>query len=133
VNLIAGKLGEAALGHDESRYAGYTLADMRENLASAKETHAVFRAWLLTKEGGAHVDGEIAEGFARLEQAYATVAGDALPPAPAGWSAVDPTHEAQTSPFGVLFAAASAESDDTIDGSLAHSMDEAAGLLGIKE
>lgn len=133
VEAQAEKLGEAAAGKDESRYAGYTLGDMRANLASAKETHAIFRAWLLTKADGAHVDGEIAEGFARLDQAYAAVAGDALPETPEGWSPVDPTHAAQASPFGVLYAAASAESDDTIDGSLAHSMDEAAGLLGIGE
>jgi iron uptake system component EfeO len=136
VVLIEGqaeKLQEAAEGRDESRYAGNTLAEMRVDVAAAKATHAVFRAWLLTKTDGAHVDDEIAAAFAQLDQAYAAVAGDALPAVPAGWSPLDPSEAAAKSPFGVLFQAAGAAADDTVDGSLAHSMDEAAGLLGIHD
>jgi iron uptake system component EfeO len=125
------ELVEAGEGLDFSRYAAFSLADLRASLASAEATHAVFRDWLLTKEEGAHVDGEIAEGFARLSQAFASIEGDAIPSPPEGWSATAPTSAMQATPFGALFAAVHAESDDTTDGSLAHSMDEAAGLLGI--
>jgi iron uptake system component EfeO len=134
VLLIEGqldKLDEAAGGRDESRYAGYSLADMRANVASAAATHAVFRTWLLTRSGGAHVDGEIATGFTRIDQAYAALPGDALPAAPPGWSSAEPSGAALETPFGALFAVVREEADDTRDGSLAHSMDEAAGLLGI--
>src|SRR5262249_30435117 len=143
VRLIEGqveKVTEAGEGRDESRYAGSTLADMRSNLASARATHAVFRGWLLTKSSasagadadrlgsasaGAHVDGESAEGFARLDAAYGAIMGDGLPPAPDGWSPVASSDAASPSPFSALFDATKAESDDTTDGSLAHSMDEA--------
>jgi iron uptake system component EfeO len=125
------KMKEAGAGTDESRYAGFSLADMRANLANASATHAIFHDWLLTKPRGAHVDGEIADGFAKLDQSYAALTGDALPSAPAGWSSVDPTDAMRATPFGTLFTAVLEEADDTRDGSLAHSMDEAAEVLGI--
>jgi iron uptake system component EfeO len=133
VEAQAEKLAEAAEGHDECRYAGATLADMRANLASAKRTHALFAAWLATKAEGPHVAGEVDDGFAALEAAYAAVEGDALPPVPVGWDAERPAPASLATPYGTLFSAASAASDDTVDGSLAHSLDEAAGLLGIRD
>jgi iron uptake system component EfeO len=132
--LIEGQLAKmkaAGEGMDESRYAGFSLADLRENLAAAQENHAIFRGWLRGKDRGVHVDGEISGGFSSLSQAFAAVSGDALPEAPAGWSSVDPTEAMRATPFGAIFLAVSGAANSTVDGSLTHSMDEAADLLGI--
>jgi iron uptake system component EfeO len=126
------KLTAAGEGRAASRYAGYGLADLGANLASAKATHAIFHAWLLTRTGGEHVDGEIAAGAARLENEYAAFGSDDLPYVPAGWRAVDPSHDALETPFGQLFVEVRDEADATLDGSLAHSMGEAAALLGVE-
>jgi iron uptake system component EfeO len=131
VHIQVIKVEEAGAGKDESRYSRSTLADMRANMAAAEATHAVFRGWLLAKQGGPAVDGEVGAGFARLASAYTAVHGDGLPFAPAGWSSIAPTDTMLGSPFGALFQATSAECDDTRDGSLAHAMGEAVELLGI--
>jgi iron uptake system component EfeO len=125
------KVEEAGAGKDESRYSQTTLADMRADVAAAAATHAVFRGWLLAKQGGLTVDGQVGAGFARLESAYASVRTDSLPVAPAGWSSISPTAPMLVSPFGALFEATAAEADDTRGGSLAHAMGEAVDLLGI--
>jgi iron uptake system component EfeO len=125
------KLVAAGEGREESRYAGYTLADLSASLASVKATHEVFRPWLLTRTEGARVDAEIAAGFGRLEKEYDAFGSDALPYVPTGWSTADLTHDALETPFGQLFVVVSNEANASLAGSLAHSMDEAAGLLGI--
>jgi iron uptake system component EfeO len=125
------KIQEAGAGKDESRYAGSTLADMRANVAAAEATHAAFRGWLMAKQGGSGVDGQVAAGFALLDQAYAQVSGDGLPIPPSGWSSIAPTASMLDTPFGTLFQAAGAEADDTRDTSLAHAMGQVVGLLGI--
>ncbi len=133
LQLLAGQLKKliaAGEGRNESRYAGYTLADMNANLASVKATQEVFRPWLLTKADGARTDGLIAAGVIRLEKEYEAFGSDALPYVPTGWSTADITHDALKTPFGQLFAVVSNEANGSLDGSLAHSMGEAASLLG---
>jgi iron uptake system component EfeO len=133
VEQQVGKVTAAGQGLDESRYSDTTLADMRADVAAARATHEAYRPWLAAKPGGSAMDADVEAGFTRLDAAYAAVAGDGLPAVPPGWSAVDPTAAARAAPFGKLFAAASAASDDTQPGSLAHLMDGAAVRMGIGE
>lgn len=128
------KVAKAATGEEESRYAQYTLADMRANVAAGRLTYNAFQGWLLSKEGdAAAVDQAVLDGFERLEDAYAALPGDALPPVPDMWSSEDPTAAQLETPFGQLFSLVQRESDDTVEGSLVRSMAEAADLLGIPE
>ncbi|WP_437931531.1 imelysin family protein [Sorangium sp. So ce291] len=128
------KVAKAATGEEESRYAQYTLADMRANVEAGRLTYEAFQPWLFSKEGdAAAVDQAVLDGFQRLDQAYAALPGDALPPVPGMWSSEDPTAAQLQTPFGQLFSRVRSESDDTVEGSLASSMVQAAALLGIPE
>jgi iron uptake system component EfeO len=127
------KIDKAATGEEESRYAQYTLGDMRANVASGEETYRAFQPWLLSKGEGAEVDEKILAGFDRLDAGYAEISGDALPPVPEGWSSEAPTEEQLGTPFGRLFSLVQHESDDATDGTLVFEMTESASLLGIKE
>ncbi|MFT3768568.1 MAG: hypothetical protein QM820_24240 [Minicystis sp.] len=131
VQLQVDKMLEAGVGHDESRYAGYTLADMTANVAAVKATHTVFGPWLATKAGGAEVDGEVQQGIARLEKEYAAFGSDALPYVPTDWNAANLTQSALATPFGHLYIVVANEANGALEGSLAHAMNEAVGLLGI--
>ena len=126
------KINKAATGEEESRYAQFTLADMRANVAAGKETYAAFQGWILDK-GGASVDAEILAGFKRIDEAYAQIEGDALPPVPEGWSSEAPPAELLTStPFGRLFAVLQTEVDPEAQESLVSAMLESADLLGVE-
>ncbi|WP_437728626.1 EfeM/EfeO family lipoprotein [Sorangium sp. So ce861] len=126
------KTSKAATGEEESRYAQYTLADMRANVAAGEQTYAAFQPWLLTKGAeGAEVDQAVLAGFDRLSSAYDAIEGDALPPLPEGWSEEAPTEEQLATPFGELFALVERESDDATPGTLAYDMTRSADLLGI--
>jgi iron uptake system component EfeO len=128
------KVAKAATGEEESRYAQYTLADMRANVAAGRLTYGAFQGWLLSKEGdAAAVDQAVLDGFERIEEAYAALPGDALPPVPDMWSSEAPTAEQIETPFGQLFSLVQRESDDTVEGSLVRSMIDAADLLDIPE
>ncbi|KYG04523.1 hypothetical protein BE21_46365 [Sorangium cellulosum] len=126
------KTSKAATGEEESRYAQYTLADMRANVAAGEQTYAAFQPWLLTKGAeGAEVDKAVLAGFDRLSSAYDAIEGDALPPLPDEWSEEAPTEEQLATPFGKLFSLVERESDDATPGTLAYDMTRSADLLGI--
>lgn len=125
------KINKAATGEEESRYAQYTLADMRANVAAARETYNAFRDWLLTKKDGDLKDKEITDAFAKLDEAYAKISGDNLPAVPEGWSSDHPTEMQLATPFGALFTLVRFQSDPKEDGSLVYRMNESADMLGI--
>ncbi|MGZ3456999.1 MAG: imelysin family protein [Archangium sp.] len=121
----------AASGEEESRYAQYTLADMRVNVEAGVSIYAAFKPWLLEQKGGADLDAKIAAGFKRVQDQYATLSGDALPPVPATWDSETPSAQDAATPFGQLYQTLQVESDPAHDGSLVSSMNAAADLLGI--
>jgi len=126
------KIGKAATGEEESRYAQFTLADMRANIAAARTTYNAFQPWLLTKKGGDALDAKILDGFAKLEASYAKLPGDALPEVPAGWKKDAPDAASLATPFGALYRVIQFESDPKQEGSLVFEMSASATLLGIK-
>lgn len=134
---VIGSMGEqiekadlSRTGADESRYAQYTLADMRTNVSAGKKTFQAFKPWLKSKKADAQIAG-IEAGFARVDAAYQMLEGDALPPVPATWSSLMPTAEDLETPFGKLWAALAAETDEEDPTSLVSEMNAAAEALGI--
>ena len=127
------KIRLAAEGQDESRYAQHTLADMRANLDGSKNTYAGFSAWLKTKDGGTALDQDIQARFASVTTLYATVSGDALPAVPAGFMLDAPTAAQLATPYGVIFAGLTTQSDPANPDSLVSKMTAAADLLGIPQ
>jgi iron uptake system component EfeO len=125
------KADKAASGEEESRYAQYTLADMRANVEAGIYTYNAFKPWLLSLEGGKALDTKIATGFKRIQDHYATLPGDALPEVPAQWSSQQPSAQDLATPFGQLYQLLSDESDPDLDTSLVSSMEASADLLGI--
>lgn len=125
------KVNKAATGEEESRYAEFTLTDMRENVAGGRATYGAFQKWLLAKEGGAAFDAKIVAGLDRIEAKYMALEGDALPPVPESWSSEAPTDEQLATPFGELFELLEAESDAERESSLVYVMLQSADLLGI--
>ncbi|MFT3770562.1 MAG: EfeM/EfeO family lipoprotein [Minicystis sp.] len=124
------KVVKAATGEEESRYAQFTLADMRANVAAGKATYAAFRDWLLIKEGGDAVDQAVEQGFAALDAGYAAISGDSLPPVPEGWSSEAPSAELLETPFGKLFVIVQGQAELDTQGSLVSSMTKAEQMLG---
>ncbi len=114
---------------EESRYANFTLADMRENVEGGRQIYAAFAPWItsLGPEAKAEHDAVLA-GFTRLDAAYAKLSGDALPEVPATWTTPPSATDAAT-PFGQLFSSLTAEADEKRDGSLVHSMGAVADRL----
>jgi iron uptake system component EfeO len=125
------KVEKAATGEEESRYAQFTLADMRANVAAAEAIYGAFQPWLRTKEGGAQTDDKIKAALAKLKEGYAKLSGDALPAVPAGWSSENPTSEQLMTPFGTLWTLVRFQSDPAQDGSLVFAMSEAGDILGL--
>lgn len=126
------KVEKAATGEEESRYAQYTLADMRANIAAGRTTYLAFQEWLLTKGGDAgKTDQRILEGFTRIEDALKENTSDALPAVPEAWSSDMPTAEQLNTPFGQLFSIIRNESNGESEGSLAYDMNLSADTLGI--
>lgn len=125
------KANKAASGEEESRYAQFTLADMRANVEAGVSIYAAFQPWLQEKDGGEALDAKITAGFQRLQQHYAALSGDALPEVPATWSSSNPSAQDLATPFGQLYQGLTAEAEPQQDGSLVHSMNAAADLLGI--
>lgn len=126
------KVLKAATGEEESRYASFTLADMRANVAAGKKTYEAFKEWLLSKEGGAELDGAVTDGFAALDEGYAAISGDSLPNVPEGWSSENPSSEQLATPFGKLFVVVQDEADPDRKGSLVNAMKTAGEALGFK-
>jgi iron uptake system component EfeO len=128
------KIDLAATGEEESRYAQFTLADMRANVAAGEMTYKAFQPWLLdkTEEGGPSVDAEILAGFGRLNAAYSAISGDALPPLPEGWSSAAPPPAALETPFGKLFVSVRAEAEAERESSLVSAMLKSATILAVE-
>ena len=125
------KVELAATGEEESRYARHTLADMRANVAGARRIFEAFRPWLAASPDGLAAATQVEDGLTRLESAYAVVSGDALPPLPAGWSALAPSAEALATPFGRLYAAVKAEADEESPASLGAALAQAARAMNL--
>jgi iron uptake system component EfeO len=126
------KIGKAATGEEESRYAQFTLADMRANIAAARTTYDAFEPWLATKKGGTELDAKIKESFGKLTASYDKLPGDALPDVPEGWTSDNPSAAALATPFGELYKVIQFESDPKKEGSLVFEMNTSASLLGVK-
>lgn len=125
------KVGLAASGEAESRYANHTLGDMRANLAGGRQIFALFEPWLVTKPDGLSLVMEIQAAFDRVEAAYGAIEGDGLPPVPAGWNPVSPSPEHLTTSYGRLFELLERETRLTQQGALVALMTQGAELLGV--
>jgi iron uptake system component EfeO len=124
------KVDRASTGREESRYAQSTLGDLRANREGSLAAYRLFQPWLLSR-GGAAVDERVLGAFARLKAAYAALPGTAIPRPPAGWSSLEPKPEHAATPFGRLFHAVSAETDEDRDGSLSASLMSVADVIGL--
>ena len=131
VNEQVEKVDKTASGEEESRYAQWTLADLRANQQGVAEMYAIFRPWLLSRRGGEAQDARVRAGLDRLKAALDAHAGHAMPQPPARWSSVKPSAEALATPFGKLFAIVKAECDPARDGSLHAELLRAANMLGL--
>ena len=136
---VVGSMGEqiekaekAATGEEESRYAQYTLADMRINVEAGMQIFAAFEPWLKSKMASSQIDGVMA-AFARLQTAYGRLSGDNLPPVPTTWNSAAPAAADLQTPYGMLWNVLHTEADPASAGSLVSRMDETAGILGIPE
>jgi iron uptake system component EfeO len=125
------KANKAATGEEESRYAQYTLADMRANVEAGREIYGAFKPWLLSRSGGKELDAKIVAGFKRIQDHYASLSGDALPEVPATWTSDEPSAEDLATPFGRLYERLTNEADPEREGSLVSEMEASADLLGI--
>lgn len=125
------KANRAASGEEESRYAQYTLADMRANVEAGVSIYAAFKPWLLEQKGGKELDVKIAAGFKHIQDHYASLPGDALPEVPSTWSSEEPSAQDLATPFGQLYRTLTNEADPDTDGTLVSSMNAAADALGI--
>jgi iron uptake system component EfeO len=126
------KANLAATGEEESRYAQFTLADMRTNVAAGKKTFEAFKPWLRSKKAEARI-AAIETAFGRVDAAYSVLDGDALPPVPATWSSLNPSAADLASPFGMLWSVLHVEADPEMPGTLVAEMNGAAATLGIPE
>jgi iron uptake system component EfeO len=126
------KVEKAATAEEESRYAQFTLADMKANLEGARATYAAFKPWLLSK-GSSAADQRIEAAFAEVEAEYAKHSGDALPQVPATWSSLNPSMADLATPFGQLFSVVQKAADDKASGTLATEMGLAADTMGIPQ
>lgn len=125
------KVEKVASGEEESRYAQYTLADMRTNVQAGVATYQFFQPWLLAQTGGAAADQAIAAGFARILAAYAKIPGDAVPAVPPTWSSEMPSMADLQSAFGQLWQVLRHEADPKVPDSLVAAMNHSADLLAI--
>jgi iron uptake system component EfeO len=126
------KVNNAGSQVEESRYSQRTMKDLRDNLAGTRAVYEVFKPWLLEKSAGPDLDAKVTAGFLALEQVYATVSGDAIPPAPGSWKTEAETHSADelATPFGRLYTAITSATDARTSGSIVAEMNEAGQLLG---
>ena len=125
------KVNLAATGEEESRYANWTLFDLRNNLAGTRAIYTIFQPWVQSK--GGDEDARIERGFGTLDALYRTSSGDALPPVPETWSSDNPSPSDLGTPFGMMWAGVHEAVDPTLDGSIVFEMNEAAVKLGFPE
>ncbi|MBX7112699.1 MAG: EfeM/EfeO family lipoprotein [Myxococcaceae bacterium] len=126
------KLEKSATGEEESRYAQFTLEDMRTNVAAGVATFNLFVPWLEDAGGTAQRDA-VKAAFARVDTAYARLPGEALPPVPTTWSSAHPSQADLATDFGKLYSALQAEADPTAPSSLVAQMNACADLLKIPQ
>jgi iron uptake system component EfeO len=105
------KVDKAATGEEESRYAQATMRDLRANMRGCRDAYDVFRPWVLATHGGDAVDARVTGALARLDDAYAAVAGDAIPRPPTTWSSLNPRAGDRDTAFGRLFTAVEHETN----------------------
>ena len=127
------KAEKAATGEEESRYARYTLADMRANVDAGRSTFAAFRPWLLSTNGGSDRATDIDTAFGRIDTAYAGLPGDALPAVPTTWSSLAPSAQDLATDFGRLWTVLRHEGDPEAPDSLVAELSSAAAAIGIPE
>lgn len=125
------KANKAASGEEESRYARFTLADMRANVEAGLSIYGCFKPWLLAQDGGKDLDARITAGFERVQASYAALPGDALPEVPTTWSSNHPSEQDLSTPFGQLYRVLTTEAEPHAADSLVSDMNASADLLGI--
>lgn len=123
------KVALAATGEDESRYARYTVADMRANLDGGLQLYEAFSPWVSDTDPA--VDAEVRDGFARMSAALDAVPGDAMPEVPPTWDPDAPSDADLATAYGQLWAAVERESDPDAAGSLVERMVAAAGVIDL--
>ncbi|MBX7077924.1 MAG: EfeM/EfeO family lipoprotein [Nannocystaceae bacterium] len=126
----AEKVSLAATGEDESRYAQYTLADMRANLAGGREVFEAFEPWL-REMGGDDIADDTAAQFDTIAAAYDAIDGDALPQVPATWDPTAPSAEDLATPYGTLWQLLQDQTDPAKDSGVVSRMSAGADLLDI--
>lgn len=129
----AEKVGLAGSGEDESRYARFTLADMRANLEGGQAIYETFRDKVRKLEDGETLEADIDAAFARIAAAYDAIGGDAIPEVPATWNASAPSEDDLATPYGQLWSAVQAEADPAAAGSLVERLGAAADGMGIPQ
>lgn len=120
-----------ATGQDESRYAESTLADMRANLEGGRAVLAAYRPMMEATPGARARRAEIDRRMRELEEAYAAIGTDALPPVPDGFDPDAPSEAHLATAYGRLFTLLSTASDPDVEGSLAHLLRGAGDAMGI--
>lgn len=124
------KLNKAATSEEESRYAQFTLEDMRANLEGGRRTFEAFRPWLeSTSERG--VSTQIQARFTALSNAYAMHSGEAIPTVPEGFNPESPSAEHLATPYGQLWTLVHNEVDPARPESLVALMNRAATAMQI--
>ena len=128
------KLALATTGEDESRYAQYTLGDMRANAKGGRKIFDAFVPWL-NEEGkdGKALATKIGEEFDAVEAYYESLEGDAIPAVPPTWNPDDPSEGDLGTEYGKLYSFVQAAADTESETSLVTLMLEAADMLGIAE
>lgn len=76
-------------------------------------------------------DDKVQTRFSTLETVYSsTTSGDALPEVPAGWDPTNPSPDALSTPYGMLWQEVHSSVDPTSQGSVVFEMNKIAELLG---
>jgi iron uptake system component EfeO len=127
------KVGLAGSGEDESRYAQFTLTDMRANLEGGQSIYEAFREKVQELEDGETLEADIDAAFARVQAAYDAIDGDAIPEVPSTWNPDAPSEADLATPYGALWSLINAEADPAAAGSLVERLGTAADGLGIPQ
>lgn len=128
------KLALATTGEDESRYAQYTLGDMRANAKGGRKIFDAFVPWL--ESNGTEdkaLAADIIAAFDGLETYYDDLEGDAIPAVPSTWDPEDPSEDDLATAYGKLYTYVGKAADAEQDDSLVNLMLQAADSLGIAE
>jgi iron uptake system component EfeO len=126
------KVDKAATSEEESRYAQYTLADMRANLEGGRRTFDAYRPWLESTSERALVP-QIHARFDAIDAVYRSLQGDAIPAVPEGFNPDSPSAEHAGTPYGQLRAMLKQEADPMRAESLVSLMNRAAMAMQIPE